>query len=443
MRRLPSQPAIRRLASARLLSMASAEGVFFVGIWGRAAFELQADAVGIAQLMFGFAVGGIAGGLLAGPLVDRVGPRPVLLGAEAAMVPAALLLLWTPTLSSLIAVSALWAAVGLVAHTAMAAAAPFFVAGEQALTRANALIEQASVLAFAIGPAAAAVIQSVAGTSALFVADAVTSALAVGVLLPLPEQREPLTEQAADPPPEAPEPTAVPWHPPHAEPPQSPRPEPTAGPRVGMGRVLVDALAEPRLRFPLLAGMVVFVSFGMFGALEPLFFRDVLGTDPAAIGWVNSLVGVGLLVGTVVVLRAGARLTRELPVLVLTVGSGVGAVTYVATESLTVVAVSAVGWGLVLGVLLPTLRTLVQLAAPASRVGRVTTIVSVSQTGGDLLPLFVAPAAATAFGVQPTLVVSGAVAIALAVALLPSAWTLDRSRPVPPPAQAGPSVAGG
>lgn len=402
-----SDPAIRRLAAARLVSMASAEGVFFVGIWGRAAFEMQADAGDIARLMLAFSLAGIAGGVLAGPLVDRLGPRPVLLGAEAAMVVAALALLATPTLGALTAVSAAWAFVGLVAHTAMAAAGPFLVRGEAALTRANAVIEQASVLAFAIGPAAAAALVTVAPLPVLFVVDAVTSVVALGILWRLPRVREPLVQS---------EPSDG-----------GPTTRSAAPVRVGLPRVVADALADPRLRFPLVAGFIVYVSFGMLGALEPLFFRDVLATDPAALGWINSVFGVGLLIGAVLIERAGARLTRELPTYLLTVASGLGAVAYVVTDRLAVVVVAAVGWGLVLGLLLPTLRTLVQLSAPPSRLGRVSSIVSVSETAGDLLPLVVAPAAAAAVGVQPTLVASGVAVVVLAALLGPSAWRLDHS----------------
>lgn len=397
-----SDPSVRRLGAARLLSMGSAEGVFFVGIWGRAAYEMDADAGGLAILMLGFAIGGMAGGFVAGPLVDRLGPRPVLVVAEVAMIPAALLLLLPTDLVGLTMVATLWAAVGLVAHTAMGAAAPFLVAGEEQLSRANAAIELTGILAFVVGPAAAALTVRLVDINAVFVVDAVTSAVAAVVLLGLPHRATPLIGSG---------------------PPSEGAPE-----KVGMWRVMREALTDPRLRFLLLSGVVVYLSFGFFGALEPLFFRDILEAGPEALGWVNSIVGLGLLAGTLAVSRLGARLRRELPVLCLVVGSGFGAVLYTITDLMWVVIVAAVLWGAVLGALLPTLRTMVQLASPPSRIGRMSTLITLSETIGDLFPLLLAPTIAAMAGLQPTLVGSGAMVLVLAGLLWPSARRLHQQR---------------
>lgn len=53
-----------------------------------------------------------------------------------------------------------------------------------------------------------------------------------------------------------------------------------------------------RLRFYIPVGTSVWLLLGLVGALEPLFSRDVLGTGPEAIGWVSSIVGIGLVGGT-------------------------------------------------------------------------------------------------------------------------------------------------
>src|SRR5690606_15412882 len=58
-----------------------------------------------------------------------------------------------------------------------------------------------------------------------------------------------------------------------------------------------------RLRFYLLAGGSVWTMFGLFSALEPLFFRDILDQPPETIGFVNTVFGIGLVTGTYLVGR--------------------------------------------------------------------------------------------------------------------------------------------
>lgn len=56
--------------------------------------------------------------------------------------------------------------------------------------------------------------------------------------------------------------------------------------------------AGPALRFFVLATGSVWLAFGAFSALEPLFYGEVLEVGPDAMGWVNSIFGPGLVAGT-------------------------------------------------------------------------------------------------------------------------------------------------
>ena len=47
----------------------------------------------------------------------------------------------------------------------------------------------------------------------------------------------------------------------------------------------------------ILAGTAVWFGFGAFSALEPLFFRDVVGVGVEWIGWMNTAFSVGLISG--------------------------------------------------------------------------------------------------------------------------------------------------
>jgi predicted MFS family arabinose efflux permease len=125
------------------------------------------------------------------------------------------------------------------------------------------------------------------------------------------------------------------------------------------------------LRFYLLLATSVWLAFGLFGALEPLFIRDVLEADPETIGWINTLIGVGLVAGTVVAPRLSPQRRTSTTAVGLLALNGVGSTRYVGTNRLWVVAVGSIFWGLVIGVFAPLARTLTHLNSPDHLVGRV------------------------------------------------------------------------
>jgi MFS family permease len=385
---------IRRLGLARLVSMAGAEAAFFVGIWGRAAFELDATAGGLALVIAVMGVGNLLGSVVGGLLVDRFGPRRVLLGGELIVVPSTLALILPSTLGQLTLAVALAGTASLVVHTAVSSFPAVLTADPERLGRANAALELAFTGAFVVGPAAGAAVAAVAGVDAVFVLDAATSLVAVALCLALPER---VAARGGE---------RLAWR------------EVTAG--------VSFAYRRPRIRFVLSIGMVTWLSFGAFGALEPLYFREVLGSGPATLGWVNSVFGMGLAIGTVVLGRVPTRLATVPVATLLAAAGGVGAVVYTGTANLAVVLVGAVGWGVVLGLLLPTLRTLVQLEVPQVLVGRTMGAYQVHEHAGDLLPLLLAPPLAAAYGVQAVLVGTGVAVLVLALGLLPAATRLER-----------------
>jgi hypothetical protein len=106
--------------------------------------------------------------------------------------------------------------------------------------------------------------------------------------------------------------------------------------------------------------------------------------------------------------------------------SGLGAIAYTGSTHLRLVAVGVGFWGLVLGLLLPLLRTLTHYATPDGLLGRVMGVYLFHNTAGELVPLTFVPALAAVWGVQAVLVGSGVVVIAVALATLPEAHAIDR-----------------
>jgi MFS transporter, DHA3 family, macrolide efflux protein len=386
-----------RVAAARFISRAGGEAAFFVGIWGKAAYEFSATPAQLAVLMGALAVSSILGTALSGVLVDRYDARRVLMVAEAFFVPVTLAFILPGGFAQMVALCALLGLFGAPVFTAAASFAPFIADAETPLETVNAWIEGATSSSFVIGPGIGALLVSTIGMNAIWVFDAVTSLVAVVLVWRVslrPVERARMRRRS----------------------------HPLAELREGVR----FTYSHRALRYPILLGTAIWLSFGAFSTLEPLFYRDVLHTGVATIGWVNSLFGAGLVTGAWLFTRLPARVGSARGLAFISSAVGLGALAYVGTRLLPVVAVGAIVWGAIIGVADVLLRTLIQASSPDDLVGRIAGTSSVHRQAGELLPLAIAPALAAAFGVQPVLIGGGVVLSVVALLTLGEARAVDR-----------------
>ena len=398
-----------RVVAARLISRTGSEAAFFVGIWGKLAYELEGDAADIAFVLGTAGVTALIGSAVAGTLVDRFGPKRVLITAEILFVPSVLSALLVDTVPQFALVVGLFALTSAPAFTAIASLPPFLTTDQHRLGRMNALIEGAGMAALITGSAAGAALVALFSLDSIFILDAVTSVIAVAMLVTLPLVTEDVDTERMK---------GSGWS------------ELRAG--------VAYSWNDLRLRFYLGMGASVWLIFGLFTALEPLFFRDVLGVGPEMIGWVNTLLGLGLVGGTLLAGRFADRLQSARSVVVLLALNGLGTLIYAGTTSLVVVAAGGAVWGLVIGLFAPAVRTMLHINSPKPMVGRV---MGTSQALGEIAklgPLVAAPALATLFGVQQTLAASGIVLVAIGVISWRTGRRLDLTRGmVTPPEDVG------
>jgi len=392
-----SNPSVRRVVLARLISRVGGEAAFFVGLWGKAAFELEATPSQLAVVMGSLGIASLIGASISGVLVDRFDPRRVLLYAELAFIPIALSLIFADSIGTLAIAAFLLGLVGTPVYTAIASFAPFLTDDEDELSRINGLIEGASWVAFVLGPAIGALLVATVSIDSIFVFDAVTSA--IGALLILPVK----VKQVAD----------------------------KAEQREGIKELkegFAYTYSHQRLRFYIWLGSSVWLMFGVFGALEPLFFRDVLEVEIETLGWVNSILGIGLVAGTLIASRLKAKFRTARFVTILVAMNALGVLAYVGTDKLAVVVPSGAFWGLIIGMMAPLLRTMIQLNSPDQMVGRIMGVSHIHSEFGHLIPLAVAPWLASLFGVQATLIGAGVGVAVVASLFWPRATKLDRTR---------------
>jgi MFS family permease len=169
---------------------------------------------------------------------------------------------------------------------------------------------------------------------------------------------------------------------------------------VGAGRTLVvgqlrDALAWVRTTPVALAVIALGLAMGFFAmsrfGLVPGFVRDVLGAGPAALGLMTMAGGIGTIVGTVVVDAAGRRLRRGPVLLTALSAAGLSLATLGVAPHLAVALVLAGLITMSMIVYHVTSMTLLQVLAPSRMRGRVLAIF-------DLVRLGVVPVGSVAAG---------------------------------------------
>ena len=402
-----------RVALARFISRSGAEAAFFVGIWGKAAYEFDGTAGEIALVIAALGISGLIGSALAGTLVDRFDPKRVLIGAEIVFVPTALSLVWADSLMMLIVLSVLLGLVTAPINTAIASFPPFLTDDPERLAKMNSLVETSGMAALITGTAIGGALAKWVSIDAIFVFDAVTSIAALVVVLGVrlaaaDSDDEPAVERDS---------------------------------MRELREGIKFSFAHHRLRFYLLAGASVWTMFGLFSALEPLFFRDVLGEPPETIGFVNTVFGIGLVLGTWLVARLPGAARSARAVLVLVAANGLGAILYVGTARLPVVVAGGFVWAVMIGLFVPIVRTMLHVNSPRPMVGRVMGVSQMLGEVGKLGPLTAAPALAAIFGVQQTLAGGGVLLAIAAFAFWRVAKRLDETRTVPVTSVEAPVIA--
>lgn len=382
--RRPMGATLRLLTLARLASRMAVECCYFVGVLGTAAFSLGADAWGLALMMLVNNFFGALGMVVSGPLCDRIGPRRTILLADALLTALFLFVAITPVdMAGLGVFTALWTLAMGVQTTGFVAFPPHLV-GRSELRRANGLMETASNVAVVLGPLLGGAMTLVWPVRSVFVVGVVCSAASAVLVWPLRGAAPADIAPVADDSPDDPVPGAKAWLSYQVE-----------GFRVTFG--------SPALRLLLAMGFLGFFVFGAFDCLESLFYRDVLQVGVDWMGWLTAACGVGCVAGSLVMMRLPRPMMSLRGCAAMTLVMGVGTMVYVGTDRTAVAALGqliiGVGWGM----LVPTQNLLVQERTPLPVVGRVSSVMRIGFQSAGVLPLFVAPPLAEAFGPQAVL----------------------------------------
>lgn len=405
-------PNLVRVAAARFISRAGGEAAFFVGIWGKATYDLDSTPGQLALLMGVMGVMALLGTTAAGLLVDRFDPKRVMLFGEIAFVPSAIAPMFADTMGQMTLSIAVLSLVSMAVYTSVASFPPYLTDDDEKLKGINGAIESAGNLAFVAGPAIGALIVKFGEIDQIFLFDALTSLVAVALIWKVKvrdlDPRDGLDSER--------------------------KPKHSAIQEIKEG--FAYSYSRRTIRLFMTTSTATWIAFGAFGAVEPLFYRDVLRVGPETLGWVNTIFGLGMITGSILLVKMPERLMTARSVVIGVTLSGLCAVLYAGTADVRVVALGAMVWGAVLGVLFPMSRTLTQRATPDGMYGRVTGAVNVHAHIGELLPLTFVPALAALVGVQAVLVGAGVLLFALSLTRYREANRVDALLPVAHEAEA-------
>jgi len=365
---------------------ATGNWIAVIAIWGFASFKFDAGPADLAMLFVVLSLPGALLGPLLGVPIDRLGPKRTLLVANLLGILDALALTQA---RSYVQIVLLALPLGLIEAFAAASldAIPPRLVGSEDLVAANALLGGAQDVAIVIGPVLAAVVNERWGLTGAFVADAAT--FAVGALVALTISIEPA---------------------------------PRTTERDTTWRELRDgftlARRTPGLRWTLVVVASVYLLWALFGLLEPLYVRDVLGESDEVFALLQTVFGVGLVLTSLGLAKLGDRVARPRVVAIAVVLSGLTAALYLGTQVLAVAFVGVFLWGVDVAFFYVPAKTLLQRYAPGAFHGR---ILSLNQSLEPMAGIVMTPLGAVLLGfvgVQLLGVIGGVLASMGGVAVL-------------------------
>lgn len=167
--------------------------------------------------------------------------------------------------------------------------------------------------------------------------------------------------------------------------------------------------------------VIIAMTSGMFamrcfGALLSVYVRDVLNSTSAAFGVLNTLIGVGMIVGTQLLTRFARHVPKQNLVVYGLGGMGVFVFITAMVGTMAGTAAGMLGLGFCAAAIFITATTLLQQETPHDLLGRVMSCLMCLMAGSQVLAMFVAAPVAEKAGIRN--LYFGSAAMLLAIGLI-------------------------
>src|SRR5579883_3512604 len=150
-----------------------------------------------------------------------------------------------------------------------------------------------------------------------------------------------------------------------------------------------------------------------FGALLSVYVRDVLLSNSAAFGILNTLIGIGMIIGTQLLTRFARHIPQQNLVIYGLGGMGVAVFVTALLGSMAGTAAGMLGLGFCAAAIFVTATTLLQHETPQELLGRVMSCLMSLMAGSQVLAMFVAAPVAEKAGIRNLYYGSAAMLLAI------------------------------
>ena len=378
---------IRRLWLAQVVSVFG-DFLAIFAVLSYVSFNLHASAAQVTLISVSFMIPFALIGPVAGVFVDRWNVKRTMIASDLIRAGLVLALVFAGTLGQIYAILFLLSAVSTFFVPAQSVTVRTIVPRE-GLLAANALIQQAFQVMRIISPALAGAMVGWFGASSCYYLDTVTFLFSAAMIATLAITREPAAPSKDS-------------HP--------------------LKSVLKDLLAglkfiftHPTISFVILAMAAGMFAISCFGPLIAVYVRDELQANSLAFGIINSLIGVGMIGGTVLISRFGKEASKTHLALggLLTMAGFV----VVMAAFKTIAAAAAGMFGLGVGVLfvIVAAQTIMQGQTPMEMVGRVSGSFMSVLSFAQLVGLVISGSLAQALGIRNLFFASAAMLLLITV----------------------------
>jgi MFS transporter, DHA3 family, macrolide efflux protein len=349
---------VRRLWTAQVVSVFG-DFLAIFAVLSYVSFNLGASAAKVTLISVAFMVPFGLIGPIAGVFVDRWNVKRTMIASDLIRAVLVLALVFAGSLWQIYAILFLLSTVSTFFVPAQSVTLRTIVPRE-GLLAANALVQQAFQVMRIISPALAGAIVAWVGASACYYLDTITFIVSASIIATLVIAREPVVPSKDS-------------HP--------------------LKAVLDDLLAGVKfifthetISFVILAMAAGMFAVSCFGPLIAVYVRDELHATSLAFGIINSMIGVGMIVGTLFISRFAKETSKTHLALWGLFTMGAFVVVLAAFKTLAAAAVGMLGIGIGVIFVIVAAQTLMQGLTPMQMIGRVSasfmSVLSIAQLVG-------------------------------------------------------------
>ncbi|MFN0121364.1 MAG: MFS transporter [Blastocatellia bacterium] len=364
--------AFRRLWLGQLISL-TGDFLAVFAVLAVATYQFHGTPVQLTLINVSFLLPFAVIGPLAGVFVDGWNPRRAMIGSDLIRAALILLLLVAPGLHAI-----------YVILLSLSVVSTFFVPAQTIMLRtvvppeglmsANALMQQAMQLVRVLAPFLAGTLVAVTGARPVYVFDSLSFLFSAAMIAAI----------------------ALDWR--------------TTAPQQQKQRTVSSTLSElkegvkfifthPSVSFVVLSLTAGMFAISSFGPLVAVYVRDFLQKDETIFGVVNTLIGVGMITGTLFIARFARTRSKKNLVIEGLLGIGLSVALMAMIVSLPVALLGALGIGFGSGFLMVAANTIIQQETPMELAGRVSSSVWALMSMAQLFGLALAGAVAQRFGI--------------------------------------------